>query len=163
MERVGMHERRERERESSQETRAETSDDQRAGDGPWGTLGWARARGELHRRVLRKDDDSEREPEGAADHTGQAGEHGSDAGRRPNRPDTRLMTLRLGCILYGRGHCITACVHPLTQRRRSTERTDVGRPRPRAIHPVVRGVNRKAMAGCQPAVVAARCFWCSRA
>ena len=81
----------------------------------------------------------------------------------PNRPDTRLMTLRLGCIVYGRGHCITACVHPLTQRRRSTERTDVGRPRPRAIHPVVRGVNRKAMAGRQPAVVAARCFWCSRA
>ena len=161
MERVGMHERRERERESSQETRAETSDDQRAGDGPWGTLGWARARGELHRRVLRTDDDSEREPEGAADHTGQAGEHGSDGA--DDRPDTRLMTLRLGCIVYGRGHCITACVHPLTQRRRSTERTDVGRPRPRAIHPVVRGVNRKAMAGCQPAGVAARCFWCSRA
>ena len=163
MERVGMHERRERERESSQETRAETSDDQRAGDGPCGTVGWARARGELHRRVLRTDDDSEREPEGAADHTGQAGEHGSD-GAEPTRHQTNDFTFRVHCVrTIGRGHCITACVHPLTQRRRSTERTDVGRPRPRAIHPVVRGVNRKAMAGCQPAVVAARCFWCSRA
>ena len=161
MERVGMHERRERERESSQETRAETSDDQRAGDGPWGTLGWARARGELHRRVLRTDDDSEREPEGAADHTGQAGEHGSD-GAEPTRHQTNDFTFRVHCVrTWTLHHCMRTSFNATTTQHRADRR---GSTAPTSYPPRrPRGVNRIAMAGCQPAVVAARCFWCSRA
>ena len=103
-----MHERRERERESSQETRAETSDDQRAGDGPWGTLGWARARGNYTEEY------SERTTTASANPREQPiilDKPVNTVRTAPNRPDTRLMTLRLGCIVYGRSDVDTASLH----------------------------------------------------
>ena len=166
MERVGMHERRERERERAVRRPGQrhlTTRERAMGlGGPWG----GRAPGGNYTEEY-----SERTTTASANPREQPiilDKPVNTVRTAPNRPDTTHQTndftFRVHCVrTIGRGHCITACVHPLTQRRRSTERTDVGRPRPRAIHPVVRGVNRKAMAGCQPAVVAARCFWCSRA